>query len=488
MRNEIKKIVSVAVAAATAATVSVSAFAFTDTDSHWAKDYIDFAANSGWVNGYEDGSFKPDANIKRAEVAQVLVNMYNVTEETDQVLSDVSDDAWYASTIKKAVAAGYIQGDENSDGIITVRPEDDITRQEAFVIINRAAYPNETATATELPYSDADSVATWAVIATSTLTKYGRLAGYEDGTIRPEKKITRAEFAKLLGTIYDDKGENTITSPVATKAPVSNGLIGSGSSSGGSSSSGGGGGGHWVYPTTAPTTSPSTEPTTAPSTEPTATPTVAPTAAPTVAPAEVSDVAADVNAASKVFDNLSSATKTALSQAGITANPAANAANVSSSLPEDKKAEVAPILTPVYDYVIDYVKTNSVPVISDDFTNQVIVIVDAAANKVLETQDKVELTSYIKDTVYPLIDAEYANPEQNAAVKAAVKAVVLNVFNTDMTFAVEATKGATGVDYNWLTLREAFLKSGLVADVDDTAYLANFGYGSYENVLVIPVG
>jgi hypothetical protein len=49
-----------------------SASQFSDTAGHWAKNYIDYAAANGWVQGYADGSFKPDAYLSRAETATII--------------------------------------------------------------------------------------------------------------------------------------------------------------------------------------------------------------------------------------------------------------------------------------------------------------------------------------------------------------------------------------------------------------------------------
>ena len=55
----------------------------TDIDGHWAAAYIDYAVTQGWINGYDDGSFRPDQNITRAEVMKIVNSMLNrhVNEE-----------------------------------------------------------------------------------------------------------------------------------------------------------------------------------------------------------------------------------------------------------------------------------------------------------------------------------------------------------------------------------------------------------------------
>ncbi len=81
---------------------------FTDVDGHWAAANINNAAITGWVNGYDDGTFKPDAEITRAE-AITLINrvLYRYVEEDDLhedmiMWSDNTPDKWYYTAVQEA--------------------------------------------------------------------------------------------------------------------------------------------------------------------------------------------------------------------------------------------------------------------------------------------------------------------------------------------------------------------------------------------------
>ena len=81
---------------------------FTDIDGHWAAEYINNAAITGWVNGYDDGTFKPNAEITRAE-AITLINrvLYRYVLEEDLhedmiVWSDNTPDKWYYTAVQEA--------------------------------------------------------------------------------------------------------------------------------------------------------------------------------------------------------------------------------------------------------------------------------------------------------------------------------------------------------------------------------------------------
>ena len=84
---------------------------FPDIEGHWAKDYIDSVAAQGWVNGYPDGSFRPENHITRAEVVAVinrtLVRMIENSDIPDwaQSFNDVPPSHWaYADIIEASIS------------------------------------------------------------------------------------------------------------------------------------------------------------------------------------------------------------------------------------------------------------------------------------------------------------------------------------------------------------------------------------------------
>ena len=73
--------------------MSALADTFTDTGSHWAKDKIESWAEKGYVSGYQDGSFKPDQNITRAEFMVIVNKAFGFTKTAPIDFSDVKDGA-----------------------------------------------------------------------------------------------------------------------------------------------------------------------------------------------------------------------------------------------------------------------------------------------------------------------------------------------------------------------------------------------------------
>ena len=99
----------------------------------WYNNAISTCANAGALNGYADGSFKPNASITRAEFA-AIADRFLSDEYTDDGTGDFSDTAnhWAAKEIRLAAKAGWVRGDGNK-----FRPNDPITRAEVMTIVNR---------------------------------------------------------------------------------------------------------------------------------------------------------------------------------------------------------------------------------------------------------------------------------------------------------------------------------------------------------------
>ena len=104
---------------------------FTDVDSaRWSNTAVSTMANYGTIVGYEDGSFRPEKAITRAEFVAMTARFYDL-EEAEASFTDISGH-WAEEYIQSAVAKGWINGYE--DG--TFKPDKNITRAEAMTIVN----------------------------------------------------------------------------------------------------------------------------------------------------------------------------------------------------------------------------------------------------------------------------------------------------------------------------------------------------------------
>lgn len=109
---------------------------YSDCDSDlWCNNAISTLTRMGIIDGYEDGTFRPYSKITRAAFAKIAVGFFETTrEEYAGFFTDVDIDAWYTEYVEAAARVGLIQGFQ--DG--TFRPETAITRAQACVIVNRA--------------------------------------------------------------------------------------------------------------------------------------------------------------------------------------------------------------------------------------------------------------------------------------------------------------------------------------------------------------
>jgi hypothetical protein len=174
---------------------TVTASGLTDISGHWAEKEIAQWVEEGVVNGYPDGTFRPNESITRAEFMTLINRVFGFTKEAGLDFIDVKAADWFYKDIAKAVGAGYISGYPDN----TVKPGNRISRQEAAVALCKAL---------ELPFMESDekvkgfsdfaSIPGWSRSYVNALVEEGLIAGYPDGSFRPTKDITRAETVAML--------------------------------------------------------------------------------------------------------------------------------------------------------------------------------------------------------------------------------------------------------------------------------------------------
>ncbi len=102
-------------------------------DNVWYTNAISTLSNMGILTGYEDGTFKPDASVTRAEFATIAARFSDGEIEDFASFPDVPEDHWASKYIAKAEKLGWIKGYD--DG--TFGPENEITRAQAMTLVNR---------------------------------------------------------------------------------------------------------------------------------------------------------------------------------------------------------------------------------------------------------------------------------------------------------------------------------------------------------------
>lgn len=210
-----RKILSMLLAAAMVLSLlPVSAMAeepsFTDVEGHWGESAIERWSDYGVVGGKGGGIFDPDANMTRAEMAQMYVNLLNLTEKADiSKFTDVPADAWYADAVAKCVAAGILNGTSGT----TISPNGTVTREQMFVTFGRAVglTPVES---TDSQLSDLDNVSDWAEGMVNALLEAGYISGMGNNTLQPGADINRASVMALLDksvAVYANESGATVT-------------------------------------------------------------------------------------------------------------------------------------------------------------------------------------------------------------------------------------------------------------------------------------
>ncbi|MCP1309650.1 putative Ig domain-containing protein [Paenibacillus tyrfis] len=180
-------------------TVLDRSVSFGDLQGHWAKSTIESLASKLIVQGRKADAYEPEGRVTRAEWAALLVRSLglNVSQEKAP-FGDVKDGDWFASAVGAAHKAKLIDGYE--DG--TFRPNQTVTREELAAMTARAikyvgAKPADIRSAGE-SFQDSANISAWAGDAVRQAVKAGIIEGDDQGRFRPADSASRAEAATML--------------------------------------------------------------------------------------------------------------------------------------------------------------------------------------------------------------------------------------------------------------------------------------------------
>ena len=182
---------------------------YADTVEHWSSYYVNSLSYMGIVNGSENlhGElvYTPDGGLSREQFAKILVNYLkiDVNEYADTALdfADLHTIApWAIPYVRAAVGAGLMRGRSTPQDTIVFAPTDGITRQEALYVLGGLL---SEIVPEEFEFSDSEKIALWALENLRKAYAAGLISGYDDGSIRPEGGITRAEAATVVVKLYE---------------------------------------------------------------------------------------------------------------------------------------------------------------------------------------------------------------------------------------------------------------------------------------------
>jgi len=166
---------------------------FADIAGHWAEASIRAMAGRGGIDGYPDGTFRPDREVTRAEFVQLLVRTVGIAGKgvAGRTFADTANH-WAHDAIAAAAANSIVDGyDERTFG-----PDDPITRQQMAALLVRAL--KLPAARSAASFVDSGDISAWALPAVTAAAERGLIDGYEDGTFRPLARATRAETVAVL--------------------------------------------------------------------------------------------------------------------------------------------------------------------------------------------------------------------------------------------------------------------------------------------------
>ena len=202
-----------------------------DLEGHWAQKEVEAAVASGWVDGYPDGSFKPEKSITRAEFTKMLLDAIHLTPDSELVawmkVHAKMEDIWGNPTeytpklydmsghwltsqgwLDAALYSGMVVPDDYNGK--NFRPEKAIARYEIALMTDRAlglVYPASQPVEGELPFTDKEEILDWMKGYVNESVKAGVLKGYPDGSFQPNKTSTRAEAVVMIQRMLEEMEE-----------------------------------------------------------------------------------------------------------------------------------------------------------------------------------------------------------------------------------------------------------------------------------------
>lgn len=178
--------------------------AFSDMAGHWAAKPVNYLYAQGMISGYSENGglrFDPERQMTRAEFAVLLAKLKGLQPyEASVGLADEAQlPGWAAPSIRAAVKAGLMSGRAEGNKLV-FDPGAPITRTEVCSVLARTltgGYPKASLTA-----KDAGQIPAWGLDAFRQMAALGVISGYQDGSLLPNRSVSRAEAAQMLFVLY----------------------------------------------------------------------------------------------------------------------------------------------------------------------------------------------------------------------------------------------------------------------------------------------
>ncbi|WP_416234436.1 S-layer homology domain-containing protein [Paenibacillus sp. JNUCC31] len=166
---------------------------FSDISGHWADRSIGTAMKLRMVDGYENGSFRPNASVTRAEFTAMIARAFGLGENSASASFKDTRSSWAAGYISALADKGVITG--YADG--SFKPNATISRAEMVTIIARVLDLNTLANGAPASFNDVDS-SNWAAAAIAQASSANLVQGRSSSVFSPSGKATRAEAVTMI--------------------------------------------------------------------------------------------------------------------------------------------------------------------------------------------------------------------------------------------------------------------------------------------------
>ena len=177
---------------------TVSELPFEDVSvDQWFYEAVKYVYDNELMNGISATEFNPNGLLTRGTIAQVLFNLEGADADAAAVFDDVPADAWFADAVNWAAANNIVTG--YGDG--TFGPDNNITREQMAAILYRYAQfkgYDVSAKGDLTAFTDGDNVSEWATDALAWCVGAKLINGRDNGTVDATGTATRAEIAQIF--------------------------------------------------------------------------------------------------------------------------------------------------------------------------------------------------------------------------------------------------------------------------------------------------
>jgi S-layer homology domain len=183
---------------------------FTDVSgTYWAKPFIERLSKEGVINGYSDGTFKPEQTVTRAQFAVILRNAFSESPvRKSRAFKDVPAKHWAAAAIDKAYTTGFMSGYTDN----TFKPDQKITKAQTLVFLSNGLQlaPSKSVSKALSIYRDNTDITEDAKIGIATATENKLVVNYPNASyLNPDDEVTRADVAAVIYQALVNQGKLT---------------------------------------------------------------------------------------------------------------------------------------------------------------------------------------------------------------------------------------------------------------------------------------